>query len=124
MADQSASRPKWIPSYVMRRVNGKEHATKWSTALFLDGETAVDEETFRERLSTLAYAPPLGGPYVGASSSTFTDTSVITALFHILAGEGKTTLTKARLSMRWKQLADGEEGLTWQKFSHALGIGD
>jgi hypothetical protein len=123
MADQSASRPKWIPSYAMRSINGKEHVTKWSTALFLEGETAVDEETFRERLLTQDYAPPLGGPYVGASSSAFTDTSVITALFDVLA-DGKKTLTKGRLSMRWKQLADGEEGLTWQKFSQALGIGN
>jgi hypothetical protein len=38
MADQSSSRPKWIPSYDHREFNsGKEHTTKWSTEIFVDG---------------------------------------------------------------------------------------
>ena len=119
MADQSAARPKWIPSYVSRTINGKEHTTKWSSELFLEGETALDQTTFAERIIQLAYAPPLGGPYVGASAAAIEDTTVAMHLFHILAN-GKEKLTKARISTRLKQLAGGEEGMTWAKFQEAL----
>jgi hypothetical protein len=39
MADQSASRPKWIPNYDHRSFpsSGKEHTTKWSSELFTEG---------------------------------------------------------------------------------------
>ena len=119
MADQSAARPKWIPSYVSRTINGKEHTTKWSAELYQEGETTVDRDTFAERLVQLAYAPPLGGPYVGASSASIEDTVVATRLFDVLA-DGKDMLTKARISTRLKQLAGGEEGMTWPKFQDAL----
>ena len=121
MADQSAARPKWIPSYVSRTINGKDHTTKWSSELFAEGETALDESTFCERLVALAYAPPLGGPYVGASAATIEDITPAKILFEVLA-DGKEKLTKARMSTRLKQLADGEEGMTWPKFQQALGL--
>lgn len=39
MADQSASRPKWIPIYEERKFEsqGKEHTSKWSTEIFKNG---------------------------------------------------------------------------------------
>ena len=39
MADQSASRPKWIPVYEHLKFegSGKEHVSKWSTEIFSDG---------------------------------------------------------------------------------------
>lgn len=119
MADQSAARPKWIPSYVSRSINGKEHNTKWSCELYQEGETSLDQATFCKRLVQLAYAPPLGGPYVGASAATIEDTTVARRLFDVLA-DGKENLTKARISTRLKQLAMGEEGMTWPKFQEAL----
>ena len=121
MADQSAARPKWIPSYVKRTINGKDHTTKWSSELFAQGETAVDQATFCQRIVELAYAPPLGGPYVGASAATVQDDKAAQALFQALA-DGKEKLTKARMSMRLKVLAEGEEGMTWPKFQAALGL--
>lgn len=123
MADQSAARPKWIPSYVSRTINGKEHTTKWSSELYNgeDGETALDRSTFCQRLVKLAYAPPLGGPYVSASGATVEDWTAAQMLFDVLA-DGKEKLTKARMSMRFKQLAGGDEGMTWPKFQQALGL--
>eukprot|EP00977_Amphora_coffeiformis_P006254 scaffold1341_cov178-Amphora_coffeaeformis.AAC.31 len=121
MADQSAARPKWIPSYVSRTINGKDHTTKWSSELFGEGVTVVDQDTFCDKLIQLAYAPPLGGPYLAASSATVEDSTTAKVLFDVLA-DGKEKLTKARMSMRLKQLADGEEGMTWPKFQAALGL--
>lgn len=121
MADQSAARPKWIPSYVSRTINGKEHTTKWSAELYQEGETAVDRETFAQRLVELAYAPPLGGPYVGASAASIEDATTAARLFDVLA-DGKEKLTKARISARLKQLTEGEEGMTWPKFQQALKV--
>jgi hypothetical protein len=39
MADQSASRPKWIPVYEERKFEsqGKEHTSKWSIEIFKNG---------------------------------------------------------------------------------------
>ena len=38
MADQSSSRPKWIPVYEHREFqSGKEHTTKWSNEIFVNG---------------------------------------------------------------------------------------
>ena len=118
MADQSASRPKWIPSYESRKINDKEHTTKWSSQLFTDGP-AVTKDDFVERLVTLDYAPTLGGPYVAASAATIDDTAAIQQLFDILAS-GKDKLTKHKMSVRLKQLAGGEEGLTWANFQSAF----
>jgi hypothetical protein len=120
MADSTAARPKWIPAYETRSANGKEHTTKWSTELFENGP-AVTKDFFITKLTGLAYVPPLGGPYVGASSATVEDTTAAEQLFMVLA-DGKVKLTRHRMSMRLKQLADGEEGLTWLGFQSALGV--
>ena len=37
MADQSASRPKWVPIYEKRSYNENDHVTSWSTGVFTDG---------------------------------------------------------------------------------------
>eukprot|EP00978_Attheya_sp_CCMP212_P032731 scaffold129080_cov44-Attheya_sp.AAC.6 len=122
MADQSASRPKWIPNYDHRSFpsSGKEHTTKWSSELFTEGP-AVSKEEFVERLMNLSFAPPLGGPYMSASSAGIEDTTAAVALFDVLAG-GKEKLTKHRFGLEIKALAGGDEGLTWPNFSAALGI--
>mmetsp|Transcript_10704 Transcript_10704/g.23535 ORF Transcript_10704/g.23535 Transcript_10704/m.23535 type:complete len:222 (+) Transcript_10704:87-752(+) len=120
MADQSSSRPKWIPSYDHREFNsGKEHTTKWSTEIFVDGP-AVTKEEFVSRVINMQFAPPLGGPYLAASAATIEDESAAATLFDILAGE-KEKLTKHRMGKEMKSLANGEEGLTWVNFSAALG---
>ena len=121
MADQSAARPKWIPSYETREANGKDHTTKWSSELFQNGP-AVTKEEFVQALSALDYAPPLGGPYVGASAAAVEDTHAAECLFDSLVAEGKDKLTKHRMSVRLKELADGEEGLNWNGFQKALGL--
>jgi hypothetical protein len=116
MAEQSSSRPKWIPSYDIRKFpsSGKEHEAKWSREIFTSGP-AVTEEEFVSRLSHAKYNPPLGGPFVAASSADKIDVAVATKFFRVLA-EGKEKLTKHRMSVRIKQLAKGEEGLTWNDF--------
>lgn len=118
MADQSAARPKWIPSYESRQANGKEHSTKWSTEIFTNGPS-VSMEEFVEKVQQLEYSPPLGGPYVGASSAAFESTEAVQSFFEILSN-GKEKLTRHRMGQRLKELADGEEGLTWAAFSKAL----
>lgn len=117
MTDQSASRPKWIPAYDDRNfeASGKQHTSKWSTDIFKNGP-AVTKEEFVEAITEMAYAPPLGGPYVGASSADFEDTTAAEYLFDLLAGE-KEKLTKHRMQTRIKELAGGEEGLTWAGFN-------
>lgn len=121
MADQSASRPKWIPIYEHRSfpVSGKEHTTKWSTDIFTNGP-AVTKDEFVAAVSNLAYAPPLGGPYLSASAATLEDPATAAKLFDLLAGE-KEKLTKHRMSLSLKELANGEEGLNWAAFQAALG---
>lgn len=116
MADQSAARPKWIPNYDERSFgSGKEHTTQWSTQIFTNGP-AVTKEEFVSAIMEMKYTPPLGGPYVGASSATLDSTEPAEILFDLLAGE-KEKLTKHRMSTRIKEMADGEEGLTWAAFS-------
>jgi hypothetical protein len=120
MADQSASRPKWIPHYETRMANQREHVTKWSRHLFIDGPVITKEE-FVNRVIALEYSPPLGGPYVAASGTAarIDNVTMLQHLFDQLA-EGKTKLTKHKMSTQLKQLADGEEGMTWQSFERAL----
>jgi hypothetical protein len=118
MAESTAARPKWIPVYERRNSNGREHVTKWSSEIFRDS-TAVDIDEFVERLVGMEYIPPLGGPYVGASTATVDDTSVAKLLFQKLAGS-KTKLTKHRMSQQLQFLGDGSEGLTWASFQKAL----
>ena len=120
MADQSSSRPKWIPTYEQRNFEsmGKEHTTKWSSSIFSEGP-AVDKETFVSNVVGMDFAPPLGGPYVSASAGSIEDESLAASLFDILAGE-KEVLTKHRMSTRLKELAEGEEGVTWAMFERAI----
>lgn len=121
MADQSSSRPKWIPAYDHREFqSGKEHTTKWSTEIFTEGP-AVTKDQFVERVIGMTFAPPLGGPYLAASAAVIEDETAAANLFDVLAGE-KEKLTKHRMSTRMKELAGGEEGFTWNHFSSALGV--
>ena len=119
MAEQSASRPKWICGYDERNfeASGKEHSSKWSMEIFKDGP-AVTKDEFVEAIMEMPYNPPLGGPYVGASSAGIEDSTAAASLFDLLAGE-KEKLTKHRMGTRIKELAGGEEGLTWAGFSEA-----
>ena len=118
MADQSASRPKWIPHYETRKTNNREHVTKWSSSLFVEAPSITKEE-FLERLIALEYNPPLGGPYLSASMAAIEDFTTIHKFFDALA-EGKEVVTKRKMSIRLKQLSDGEEGMTWQAFERIL----
>eukprot|EP00980_Cylindrotheca_fusiformis_P021164 scaffold8136_cov127-Cylindrotheca_fusiformis.AAC.4 len=122
MADQSASRPKWIPVYEERSFasQDKEHKSKWSTDIFTNGP-AVSKEEFIKTVAEMSYVPPLGGPFVGGSAGQIEDTTAVERLFDILA-DGKEKLARHKMSVRLKELAGGEEGLTWPSFSAALGL--
>jgi hypothetical protein len=123
MADQSAARPKWIPSYTSRTANGKEHVSKWSSLLFRPEQTALTKDEFCNQLVQLEYAPTLGGPFVSVSAAATMDnnSAAAAALFSALA-DGKENLTRIKMSTRLKQLASGEEGLVWSAFATTLGI--
>jgi len=103
MADQSASRPKWICSYDERRfeASGKAHTSKWKLELYGDQHplAVTKDEFIAAMVHDMTYAPPLGGPYVGASAATIEDTSTAARLFDLLAGE-KETLTRHRMGTR------------------------
>jgi hypothetical protein len=120
MADQTAARPKWIPAYETRSANNRDHTTKWSNEIFENGP-AVTKDEFVAIMTGLTYVPPLGGPYVGASAATLEDMTATEQLFEVLA-DGKKKLTRHRMGMRLKQLANGEEGLMWDGFQSALGV--
>ena len=122
MADQSSARPKWIPNYSVREANGNRHETKWSVGLFPDSSEKIDANQFVERIQGIDYAPPLGGPSVSASDSVIEDTDVAKAFFVVLAGSEDATISSKRFSKRLKELAGGEEGLTWAAFQGALGL--
>lgn len=122
MADQSASRPKWIPVYEHRSFesSGKEHTSKWSSEVFV-GTPVVTKEEFTEAVSNLSYAPCLGGPYMSASSAKIEDTALVEKLFDVLVGDAtKEKLTRHRMHLSMKEMADGEEGLTWPMFLSML----
>eukprot|EP00544_Gedaniella_sp_CCMP2646_P014477 CAMPEP_0202495466 /NCGR_PEP_ID=MMETSP1361-20130828/16564_1 /ASSEMBLY_ACC=CAM_ASM_000849 /TAXON_ID=210615 /ORGANISM="Staurosira complex sp., Strain CCMP2646" /LENGTH=213 /DNA_ID=CAMNT_0049126497 /DNA_START=71 /DNA_END=712 /DNA_ORIENTATION=- len=122
MADQSASRPKWIPVYDERKFEamGKAHTSKWSAELFADGP-AVTKEEFVDALTTkLEYSPPLGGPYVSKSAAKLENSEGASLVFDLLAGD-KEKLTKHRMSTRLRELSDGEEGITWASFQRIVG---
>mmetsp|Transcript_23659 Transcript_23659/g.35155 ORF Transcript_23659/g.35155 Transcript_23659/m.35155 type:complete len:222 (+) Transcript_23659:119-784(+) len=124
MADQSAARPKWIPSYEERKFDsGKEHTSAWSQVLFISGPN-VNREEFVERVKEMKFAPPLGGPYMSASKAGIEDDFAVERLFDVLMGdklgEGKQVLTKHRMSKRIKEIAGGEEGLAWKHFEASL----
>jgi hypothetical protein len=123
MADQSASRPKWIPVYEERAfaVQNKEHKAKWNTEIFTDGP-AVTKEQFVKAIAEMAFVTPLGGPFVAAAAGKeMEDSSAAEQLFDLLA-DGKEKLIKFRMSARLKEISKGEQGLTWPSFSAALGL--
>ena len=135
MADQSASRPKWIPVYedrVFANVN-KEHVAKWKIGLFGtdayvvggDGESnfvpSLSKEEFVARLADLEFVPPLGGPFVSKTAASIEDTTLTEYLFDVLSN-GKEKLSRYKMSLGLKDLADGEQGLTWATFSEAMGV--
>jgi len=121
MADQSASRPKWIPVYEHRSFEsqGKEHTSKWSTEIFSEGPAVSKEEFIAKMTNEMVYAPSLGGPYLSASSATIEDDTLVGKLFDLLAGD-KEKLTKHRMSTRMKEIAGEEEALTWPTFLSTL----
>ena len=121
MADQSSSRPKWIPVYEERSFGGqnKQHVAKWKSEIFVHGP-AVTKDEFVAALMDMTYAPPLGGPYLAATAATLDDTTAAEVLFDLLA-EGKDKLARHKMSVRLKELANGEQGLTWPAFQAALG---
>ena len=123
MADQSAARPKWIPVYEERVFSGqgKEHIAKWKSEIFPEGTTVVTKEEFAEAVANLEFLTPLGGPFVAKSAGTIEDTTVAECLFDVLAN-GKDKLTRHRMGLGLKELSEGESGLTWPKFSAALGL--
>ena len=108
MADQSDSHPKWIPIYEERSFvsQNKEQVSKWSTDIFPKGCPAVTKEEFVSAMVEMAFAPPLGGPYVSASAGTIEDTAAAEALFDLLVG-GKEKLARHKMSVCLKELADG-----------------
>eukprot|EP00526_Cylindrotheca_closterium_P020852 CAMPEP_0113610542 /NCGR_PEP_ID=MMETSP0017_2-20120614/5083_1 /TAXON_ID=2856 /ORGANISM="Cylindrotheca closterium" /LENGTH=204 /DNA_ID=CAMNT_0000519439 /DNA_START=8 /DNA_END=622 /DNA_ORIENTATION=- /assembly_acc=CAM_ASM_000147 len=122
MADQSAARPKWIPVYEERSFAGqnKEHKAKWTTEIFTEGPSVTKEE-FVSALTEMQYAPPLGGPFVGATAAQIEDTAAAEKLFDILAGE-KEKLARFKMSLQLKELSGGEQGLTWKDFAAAMGV--
>ena len=138
MADQSASRPKWIPVYedrVFANAN-KEHVAKWKIGLFGtgDGDAASDDadgesnfvpslskEEFVSSLLDMEFVPPLGGPFVSKTAAIIEDTTLAEYLFDVLSN-GKEKLSRYKMSLGLKDLADGEQGLTWATFSEAMGV--
>ena len=122
MADQSASRPKWIPVYEERVFanQGKEHTAKWRSSIF-DGKLFVTKDEFVESILELDFATPLGGPFVSKSAGTLEDPTGAEYLFDILA-EGKEKLTRHKMHLSLTKLSEGEAGLTWPNFSATLGI--
>ena len=121
MADQSSARPKWIPCYDKREfeAQNKKHTTKWSTDIFID-KPVVTKEEFVERVINMEFVPPLGGPFLAKTAASIEDDSAVETLFDILVGE-KDKLTRHRMSVEMKSLANGEEGLTWAMFSTVMG---
>jgi hypothetical protein len=53
MAEQTAARPKWIPTYDQRATADTVHCTKWSTGLFFNADGGgADEEENEETMAT------------------------------------------------------------------------
>ena len=120
MADQSAARPKWIPSYEHREFEsmGKEHSSSWSREIF-ESRPCVTKEEFVEKVKDMKFTPPLGGPYMSASAAGIEDDYALEKFFDVLAGE-KEKLTKQRMGTRIKEIGNGNEGLVWSDFISAL----
>lgn len=120
MADQSSSRPKWIPVYDNRNFEtlGKSHESKWSQVIYAD-RVVVNEQEFVEALCGMEFVTPLGGPYLSKSAGEQLETEAALALWQLLA-TGKEKLTKHSMSKRLQELAGGEQGLTWAMMEEAL----
>lgn len=121
VAEQSASRPKWIPSYIERSFesSGKEHVSKWSLDIFPDTATKITKDEFVDRVVQAKFTPPLGGPYVSASAAKIENIAVVEKFYNILSGD-KDNLTKSRMGKQIKELSGGEEGLVWSNFIAAF----
>jgi len=65
------------------------------------------------------FVPPLGRPFLSASSAGVEDMAAAEKLFDVLVGD-KEILTKHKMSVRLKELSSGEEGLVWAAFEKAL----
>ena len=63
----------------------------------------------------------VGGPFVAASGSEIEDTTAAEKLFDLLAGD-KEKLAKFYMGVQLKELAGGEQGLTWKDFAAAMGL--
>ena len=81
---------------------------------------AVTKLEFIDNVKQMKFTPPLGGPYVGASAGAIEDDTALGYLFDSLIADGKEKLTKHRMSIRMKEIANNEEGLSWPIFSSIL----
>lgn len=126
MADQSASRPKWIPCYDERTFesSGKHHISAWSQSLFVsEEEKSIDKSTFLENMENMDFVPPLTSkaPYLSASAAKkVDDLNALEQLWNLLNPKKKETLTKRQIMKQLKVLAKGEEGWTWNEFNAAM----
>jgi len=133
MADQTASRPKWIPCYDERvfENSGKQHVSQWSQQLFFlnnDDENENVEITQDQFVAAVEekmdFVPPLTNkaPYLSASAAKkVDDQAAIRQLWNLLtATSSKNTLTKRQMKKQLKQLSNGEEGWTWNNFNAAM----
>ena len=121
MADQSASRPKWIPCYEERTFesSGKSHTTQWSQSIFDADKKEISQDEFVSSVQNMDFVPPLTNkaPYVSASAAKkIDDTSAIQQLYQLLVKKDKETLTMKRMQKQMKVFSKGEEGWTWKDF--------
>lgn len=58
---------------------------------------------------------------MGANAAQIEDTTAAEKLFDILAG-GKEKLARFKMSVQLKELAGGEQGVTWKDFAAAMGV--
>ena len=123
MADQSSARPKWIPVYEQREFEGlgKSHTAKWKTDIFEKNMSLfVTKDEFVTLVTDMDFVPPLGGPYLSASAGKELDSNdAAERLFDVLSA-GKEKLTRHKMSLGLKEIANGEQGITWAMFSAAL----
>ena len=97
---------------------GKEHTSAWSKDIFTSG-ASVSKDDFIERVKDMKFTPPLGGPYMSASSATIEDDYALGKFFDLLAGD-REKLTSHRMSISVKEIGNGNEGLIWSDFINAL----
>ena len=63
----------------------------------------------------------MGGPFVAASAGEIEDTAAVEKLFDVLAGD-KEKLARFYMGVQLKELAGGEQGLTWKDFAAVMGV--